>query len=157
MLTSPASASHQYYHDLFLDALDAVSNLKDVVVAYLASQLENLKEAVSTFSKAAAKLTAEVVTRAAVPAGVECTVLVLPTYAVFFPAVVDASKVLLTNLLAKTLPHFIAQHMAAHLVLQFATFQNWATLIYGCLITGHLIIMLVQTLINYYYQYTNGN
>ena len=146
MLTSPlASACLDYYRDMLFDALDAINAFKDVAVDYLVTHIKALTEAVSTFVVSA---TTFVITQAIVPAGLETPVLALPAYALFFPAIVDAARSILTYYLAQTLPLFIARHMADLVVLQLATFQNWTYLIFGALVVGHLIIVLIKYLYN---------
>lgn len=146
MSTSPlASACLDYYRDMLSNAIIAINAFKDDVVSFVVAHLQTLVEAVSTFVVSA---TAFVITQAIVPAGLETPVLALPAYALFFPAVVDAARSMLTYYLAKTLPLFIARHMADLVVLQLATFQNWTYLIFGALVVGHLVIVLIKYLYN---------
>jgi len=142
MLTSSslASACLNYYHDV---AVNACYAFKDAVVSFYETHIYPLMEAVSTF---VASATAFVITQAVVPAGEMTPFLAFPAYVLFFPAVVDAAKCVLTKCLAKIFPHFIAQHMAAHLVLHYANWQTWTLMIFGILIVVNLTVILVKYL-----------
>lgn len=144
MSTSPlASACLDYYRDMLSNAIIAINAFKDDVVSFVVAHIHTLVGAVSTFVVSA---TTFVITQAIVPAGLETPVLALPAYALFFPAVVDAAKYVLTKCLAKIFPHFIAQHMAGHLVLHYANWQTWTLMVFGTLVVVMLILILVKYL-----------
>ena len=137
MLTSSlASACSNYYRDVAIA-------FKDAVVSFYETHIYPLMEAVATFVASATKfLTIEAI----VPAGEMTPILAFPAYVLFFPAVVDAAKYVLTKCLAKIFPHFIAQHMAAHLVLHYACWQTWTLMVFGILVVVMLILILVKYL-----------